>query len=155
MNQQRTLLIQIVLFILTLITTTFTGAEWIYGRPFFFGESPLGWHEFFEGLKYSVPFLGVLTVHEFGHYFTAKKHKTDVTLPYYIPLWLGGLSSTFGTMGAFIRIKDRINYRVKYFDIGIAGPLAGFVVALGVLWYGFAHLPTLDYVFKIQTKGGR
>jgi membrane-associated protease RseP (regulator of RpoE activity) len=149
MNQQRTLLIQILLFVVTLLTTTITGAEWIYGRPFFFGENPLGWREFFEGLKYSVPFLGVLTIHEFGHYFTAKKHKTEVTLPYYIPLWLGGLSSTFGTLGAFIRIKERLNSRVKYFDIGIAGPLAGFVAALFVLWYGFTHLPNLNYVFEL------
>lgn len=149
MNQQRTLIIQIVLFVLTFATTTITGAEWIYGRPFFFGENQLGWSELIEGLKYSVPFLGVLTVHEFGHYFIAKKHKTDVTLPYYIPLWIGGLSSTFGTLGAFIRIKERINSRVKYFDIGIAGPLAGFVATLLVLWYGFTHLPNLDYVFEL------
>lgn len=149
MNQQRTLLIQLFLFIITFISATLTGAEWIYGRPFFFGENTLGWHEFFEGLKYSVPFLGVLTIHEFGHYFTAKRHKTDVTLPFYIPLWLGGITSTFGTLGAFIRIKERLTSRVKYFDIGIAGPLAGFVAALFVLWYGFTHLPPLDYVFEL------
>lgn len=149
MNQNRTLLIQITLFVVTLLTTTITGAEWIFGRPFFFGETPLGWQEFFEGFKYSIPFLGVLTIHEFGHYFVAKKHKTEVTLPYYIPLWIGGLSSTFGTLGAFIRIKERIQSRVKYFDIGIAGPLAGFVAALFVLWYGFTHLPNLDYVFNL------
>lgn len=149
MNQNRTLLIQITLFVVTLITTTITGAEWIFGNSFFFGTKPMGWHELTEGLKYSLPFLGVLTVHEFGHYFVAKKHKTDVTLPFYIPLWLGGLSSTFGTLGAFIRIKERIQSRIKYFDIGIAGPLAGFVAALFVLWYGFTHLPSLDYVFNL------
>jgi membrane-associated protease RseP (regulator of RpoE activity) len=149
MNQQRTHLLQIFLFIITFISATLSGAEWIYGKTFFFGENTLGWPEFFEGLKYSVPFLGVLTIHEFGHYFTAKKHKTDVTLPYYIPLWLGSLSSTFGTLGAFIRIKERLNSRIKYFDIGIAGPLAGFVAALFVLWYGFTHLPPLDYIFEL------
>lgn len=149
MNQYRRYLLQIFLFIITFISATLTGAEWIYGRAFFFGENTLGWTEFLEGFKYSVPFLGVLTIHEFGHYFTAKKHKTDVTLPYYIPLWLGGLSSTFGTLGAFIRIKERLNSRVKYFDIGIAGPLAGFVAALFVLWYGFTHLPPLNYVFEL------
>lgn len=149
MNQRRTHLLQIFLFIITFISATLTGAELIYGRVFFFGENTLGWPEFFEGFKYSVPFLGVLTIHEFGHYFTAKKHKTDVTLPYYLPLWLGGLNSTFGTLGAFIRIKERINSRVKYFDIGISGPLAGFVAALFVLWYGFTHLPPLDYVFEL------
>jgi membrane-associated protease RseP (regulator of RpoE activity) len=149
MNQQRTHLLQIFLFIITFISATLSGAEWIYGRAFFFGENTLGWPEFFEGLKYSVPFLGVLTIHELGHYFTAKKHKTDVTLPYYIPLWLGSLSSTFGTLGAFIRIKERLNSRIKYFDIGIAGPLAGFVAAFFVLWYGFTHLPPLDYIFEL------
>jgi len=149
MNQRRTHLLQIFLFIITFISATLTGAEWIYGRVFFFGENTLGWPEFFEGFKYSVPFLGVLTIHEFGHYFTAKKHKTDVTLPYYLPLWLGGLNSTFGTLGAFIRIKERINSRIKYFDIGISGPLAGFVASLFVLWYGFRHLPPLDYVFEL------
>ena len=149
MNQNRTLLIQITLFILTVITTTLTGAEWIYGNSFFFGEKPLGWHEFFEGFKYSIPFIGVLTIHEFGHYIVARRHKVDVTLPYYIPIWLAGFSSSFGTLGAFIRIKDRIESRVKYFDIGIAGPLAGFVAALFVLWYGFTHLPSLDYVFNL------
>lgn len=149
MNQRRTHLLQIFLFIITFISATLTGAELIYGRVFFFGENTLGWPEFFEGFKYSVPFLGVLTIHEFGHYFTAKKHKTDVTLPYYLPLWLGGLNSTFGTLGAFIRIKERINSRVKYFDIGISGPLAGFVAALFVLWYGFTHLPPLGYVFEL------
>ncbi len=151
MNQNRVLLIQISLFILTLITTTLTGAEFIFGNSFFFGNNPMGWHEFFQGFRYSIPFLGVLTVHEFGHYFVAKRHKTDVTLPFYIPLWLGGLSffSTIGTLGAFIRIKERIQSRVKYFDIGIAGPLAGFVAALFVLWYGFTHLPSLDYIFNL------
>lgn len=149
MKQNRTLLIQITLFVVTLITTTITGAEWIFGNSFFFGTSPMGWHELVQGLQYSIPFLGVLTIHEFGHYFVARKHKTDVTFPFYIPLWLGGLSSTFGTLGAFIRIKNRIQSRVKYFDIGIAGPLAGFVAALFVLWYGFTHLPSLDYVFNL------
>lgn len=150
-KQNRTLLIQITLFIVTLITTTLTGAEFIFGGSFFFGKVPMGWHEFVQGLSYSVPFLGILTVHEFGHYFMAKKHKTEVTLPYYIPLWFGGLGgfSTIGTLGAFIRIKDRIQSRIKYFDIGIAGPLAGFVAAVGVLWYGFTHLPSIDYIFEL------
>jgi len=149
MKQNRTLLIQIALFIATILTTTATGAEWIFGNSFFFGPNPMGWEEFLEGFRYSIPFLGVLTIHEFGHFFVARKHKTDVTLPFYIPMWLGGLSSTFGTLGAFIRIKDRINSRVKYFDIGIAGPLAGFIAAVVVLWYGFTNLPSLDYVYEL------
>ncbi|MEZ4903811.1 MAG: site-2 protease family protein [Spirosomataceae bacterium] len=155
MNPTRTLILQIILFVTTVITTSLSGAEWMFGRPFdlplFKIENPLGWSHFWQGFWFSIPFLGILTVHEFGHYFTAKYHKVRVTLPFYIPLWLG-FGQTIGTMGAFIRIKELIRSRQKYFDIGIAGPLAGFVVALGVLWYGFAHLPTLDYIFKIHPE---
>ncbi len=146
---KRTHFLQFFLFILTLITTTLAGAEWMFGNVFILVDNPLGWPQFWQGLWFSVPFLGILTVHEFGHYFTAKAHQVKVTLPYYIPLWLG-LGQSIGTMGAFIKVKELISSRKKYFDIGIAGPLAGFVVAIGVLWYGFANLPTLDYIFKIH-----
>ncbi len=155
MNSTRTLLIQLLLFVLTLISTSLAGAEWMFGRPFdlpFYQiENPLGWEHFWQGFQFSIPFLGILTIHEFGHYFAAKFHKVKVTLPYYIPLWIG-IGQTIGTLGAFIRIKEFIRSREKYFDIGVAGPLAGFVAAIGVLWYGFAHLPTLDYVFKIHPE---
>ena len=164
MNQQlKTLLIHGGLFLLTLVTTTMAGAEWIYGRFFIpvawmydvsklpKGFTSLGWQEFMAGLQFSIPFLTVLTVHEFGHYFTAKANRVRVTLPFYIPLWLGVMQS-IGTLGAFIRIQDYINSRRKYFDIGIAGPLAGFVMALIVLWYGFTHLPPIDYIFTIHPE---
>lgn len=155
MNSTRTLLIQLLLFVLTLISTSLAGAEWMFGRPFdlpFYQiENPLGWEHFWQGFQFSIPFLGILTIHEFGHYFAAKFHKVKVTLPYYIPLWIG-IGQTIGTLGAFIRIKEFIRSREKYFDIGVAGPLAGFVAAIGVLWYGFAHLPTLDYIFKIHPE---
>lgn len=155
MKSARTALLQLFLFIVTLITTSLAGAEWMFGRPFdlpFFKiDNPLGWTHFWQGFQFSIPFLGILTVHEFGHYFAAKYHKVKVTLPYYIPLWLG-FGQTIGTLGAFIRIKEFIRSRQKYFDIGIAGPLAGFVIALGVLWYGFTHLPPLDYIFKIHPE---
>lgn len=154
--------IHILLFVITLITTTLAGAEWMFGRSFIPTQwltddpkviaqvIPLGWREFWAGFQYSGPFLAILTVHEFGHYFTAKYNQVRVTLPYYIPLWFGG--SGIGTMGAFIRIKDAINSRRKYFDIGIAGPLAGFVLALLVLWYGFTNLPEPEFIFSIHPE---
>lgn len=164
MNQRlKTILIHGGLFLLTLITTTMAGAEWIYGRFFIpvewmydvsklpKGFTSLGWEEFKAGLQFSIPFLTVLTVHEFGHYFTAKVNRVRVTLPYYIPLWLGIVQS-IGTLGAFIRIQEYINSRRKYFDIGIAGPLAGFVVAVVLLWYGFTHLPPIEYIFTIHPE---
>ncbi len=141
------------LFLITLITTTLAGAEWMYGRLFipFEGMVTLGWAEFVAGFQFSLPFLAILTVHEFGHYFTAKANHVRVTLPYYIPLWLG-IGQSIGTLGAFIRIQDFINSRRKYFDIGIAGPLAGFVLALVVLWYGFTHLPPPEFIFTIHPE---
>jgi len=155
----RTILIQALLFVVTLVTTTLSGAEWMFGKTFLFFEGIpadmiMGWPEFWQGLNFSLPFLFILTVHEFGHYFVAKIHQVEVTLPYYIPVWFG-FTQSIGTMGAFIRIKSVIRSRVKFFDIGIAGPLAGFVAALGVLWYGFTHLPPPEYIFTIHPEYAR
>jgi len=153
-SNTRTYLIQALLFITTVITTTLAGAEWTYGNIFFLVEKPLGWNQFLQGFHFSIPFLFILTVHEFGHYFTAKAHQVKVTLPYYIPLWFG-ISQSIGTMGAFIRITSVVRSRLKFFDIGIAGPLAGFIAALGVLWYGFTHLPPPEYIFSIHPEYAR
>lgn len=149
--------LHIFLFLLTLLTTTIAGAEWLYGRPVF-AYAPndhliqwMDWQHAKGGLLFSLPFLFVLTCHEFGHYFTARYYKIRVTLPYYIPIWLG-FTSTIGTMGAFIRIKDRIFSKKEFFDVGIAGPLAGFVVALPLLYYGFTHLPEPEYIFQIHPE---
>ncbi|QRR01238.1 site-2 protease family protein [Dyadobacter sandarakinus] len=149
----RTYLIQALLFVVTIITTTLAGAEWMYGNKFF-ADKPLGWSAFTDGFQFSIPLLAVLTIHEFGHYFVARAHQVRVTLPYYIPLWFG-LAESIGTMGAFIRITSVVRSRLKFFDIGIAGPLAGFIAALGVLWYGFTHLPPAEYIFKIHPEYAR
>ncbi|TGE17422.1 site-2 protease family protein [Hymenobacter elongatus] len=154
--------LHLLLFLITLSTTTLAGAEWITGRDFFvrtnaFGQEVFrltGWFsqaEIVQGLWFSLPFLGVLTVHEFGHYFTARYYRVRATLPYYIPFFTGYFH-TIGTFGAVIRIKDRIFSRKEFFDIGLAGPLAGFVVAVPVLIYGFTHLPPLEYVFQIHPE---
>ncbi|MCY7349746.1 MAG: site-2 protease family protein [Cytophagaceae bacterium] len=148
---RRTLFIQISLFLITILTTTLAGAEWRFGSPFLGSHRVMGWPEFLKGFEFSLPFLAILTVHEFGHYFTALRNRVRVTLPYYLPLWLGTLTS-IGTMGAFIRIQSRIRSNRQYFDIGIAGPLAGFALALGVLWYGFTHLPPPEYIFTIHPE---
>lgn len=152
----KTEIIQDALFIITLITTTLAGAEAMNGKFFFFVPEAYTLHfpvDFWQGFQFSIPFLAILTCHEFGHYFMARYYKIKVSLPYYIPMWLSAFSSlSFGTMGAVIRILGRTRSRKEYFDIGIAGPLAGFVVSLGVLYYGFTHLPPLDYIFKIHPE---
>jgi hypothetical protein len=142
------------LFFITLITTTISGAEWMYGRPLMYFGPGLSLDEVLSGIQFSLPFLAILTVHEFGHYLTARYYQVKVTLPYYIPLWLGfiGIPFTIGTMGAFIRIKEPIKSRLEYFDIGIAGPLSGFLIALFVMYYGFTHLPPPEYIYKIHPE---
>ncbi len=146
-------IIQIALFVTTFICTTLSGAEWMHGSSFLYVPNPLGWSDFIDGMQYSIPFLLILTVHEFGHYFTARYHKVKVSLPYYIPAWFGFLGTmSLGTMGAFIRIRQRITSVSQTFDIGISGPLAGFAVALLVLFYGFTHLPPKEYVLNIHPE---
>ncbi len=72
------------LFVLTFITTTLAGSEWTHGKSIL--VSGYTWEDFLSGMPYSVPFLFILSVHEFGHYFTAVHYRIKTTLPYYIPL---------------------------------------------------------------------
>lgn len=149
-SQQKTKLIQLGLFVVTILTTTLAGAEWTIGKSVLSGMT---WNDFLFGLHFSIPFLFTLTIHEFGHYFTARHHKIAVSLPYYIPMWFGFIGmASLGTMGAFIRIRETISSRVKYFDVGVSGPIAGFVVALGLLIYGFTHLPETEYIYEIHPE---
>ena len=116
-------------------------------------EPGFTWEDFLNGTKFSIPFLLILTVHEFGHYFTAKYHNVKSSLPYYIPLPpLPGFPSVIGTLGAVIRLRSKVISNVHHFDIGLAGPLAGFIVALVILFYGFTHLPEPEYVFQFHPE---
>jgi membrane-associated protease RseP (regulator of RpoE activity) len=147
-SDTKRVLIQLALFITTLITTTLAGTEWASGRSVFMPD--YSWSDFFSGMQFSIPFLFILTVHEFGHYFTAMYHKVKATLPYYIPI--PPLPFSIGTMGAVIRLREKIYSKKQNFDIGIAGPLAGFAAALLVLFYGFTHLPEPEYIFQIHPE---
>ncbi|WP_156339012.1 site-2 protease family protein [Chondromyces crocatus] len=86
-----------------------------------------------SGWSFAVPLLAILLVHEFGHYFAARAHGVEASLPYFIPLPVVGL---LGTMGAVIAMPDRIKSRNALLDIGAAGPLAGMAVAIPVLVVG-------------------
>lgn len=135
--------INVLLFVLTVISTLFVGA--LYGElsidPSIADEDVL-WHILttpallFSGWPFAATLLGILTAHEFGHYFAARYHKVAVTLPYFIPMPLA-----FGTMGAFIRLKEPVPDRRKLFDIGVAGPLAGLVLAVPLLFIGLSSSP--------------
>lgn len=139
---------QVLLFVTTFVTTTIAGAEWTYGKSIFMPN--FTWNDFLSGLPFSLSFLGILTVHEFGHYFTARYHRVKASLPYYIPFPPFPLS--IGTMGAIIRLRQRVPSNIQNFDIGIAGPLAGFVLAMGILFYGFTNLPPAEYIYQIHPE---
>jgi membrane-associated protease RseP (regulator of RpoE activity) len=149
-NETRTILIQVALFLTTIVTTTIAGAELCFGRSVFDPTYTLA--DFYRGLEFSVPLLLILSVHEFGHYFAALYHRLKVSLPYYIPIPPGLFPFSFGTLGAIIRMRTRTNSNLQQFDVGLAGPLAGFIVALAVLWYGFATLPPPEYVFQFHPE---
>lgn len=142
---------QIGLFITTFITTTLAGTEWVYSRSVFVAD--YSWQDFVNGLQFSIPLLLILTVHEFGHYFTALFHKVKTSLPYYIPLPpIPFLPLSIGTMGAVIRLRSRPKSNLQNFDIGLAGPIAGFIVAIIILFYAFKTLPPGDYVFQFHPE---
>lgn len=84
-----------------------------------------------EGLWYSLSVLAILGAHEMGHYLMCVRYGVDASLPYFLPA-----PFLTGTLGAFIRIRQPIPTKRALFDIGIAGPIAGFVVAIPVLWIG-------------------
>jgi len=115
----------ILFFLTTLATTTFCGA---IHQNINLLEDP--W-KFYQGLPFSLTLLAILGTHEFGHYGVARYHGVPVTLPYFVPA-----PSLIGTFGAFIRIKSLVPNRRVLFDIGVAGPIAGFIVAVPAVVIG-------------------
>jgi len=92
------------------------------------------------GLPFAGALVGILLLHEMGHYLLARRHRVDATLPFFIPA--PGLG--VGTLGAVIRIRSLMPSRKAVLDIGVAGPLAGFVLAVPLLFWGYAHSPVAD-----------
>jgi membrane-associated protease RseP (regulator of RpoE activity) len=154
MYTRREYLIHGLLLVFTIIATTLAGGEWLFGRSILASEEHFLTLEYFlKSTHFSIPFIGILFVHEMGHLLTSIRHQVKSSLPYFIPAWLGFLGApSIGTFGAIIQMKSFVNSRKKFFDIGVAGPLAGFIVAFGVLWYGFTHLPDADYIYQIHPE---
>ncbi len=128
--------VNLILFILTLFSVLITG-----GFISIEGELPKGMINIIglflrEGWPFAVSMLGILAVHEFGHYIAGRLHGVNVTLPYFLPLPFP--FSPFGTMGAFINMKSVPKNRRQLLDIGLAGPLSGLVVAIPVLLIGLS-----------------
>jgi membrane-associated protease RseP (regulator of RpoE activity) len=118
-------LIHVILFLVTLSTTLVAGALQQGINPL---EDP---SSIWRGIPFSFTLLLILGAHEFGHYFMSRRHEIDVTLPYFIPA-----PSFIGTFGAFIKMKSPIMDRRILLDVGVAGPLAGLLVAVPVLLVG-------------------
>jgi membrane-associated protease RseP (regulator of RpoE activity) len=132
----------IILFVLTVFSVMLAGAQPegpipqdTMGQLMALGRS------IFTGWPFALSLLGILLAHEFGHYLMSRYHKTPATLPYFIPFPL----SPLGTMGAAILLRGTPKNKRVLFDIGIAGPLAGLVVAIPVLLYGL-QLSTLGTI---------
>ncbi|NBB72459.1 MAG: site-2 protease family protein [Bacteroidetes bacterium] len=135
--------LHLLLFVLTLGSTVYAGADWA-ARTLYYEEVGY-WAQVVDGFRYAVPLLLFLTVHEFGHYFAARYHGINTSLPYYIPFPFNGI----GNFGAVISIREPIPSTRKLFDVGAAGPLAGFVVAFAVLVYAMATLPGPEYLLDL------
>ncbi|MHB1688426.1 MAG: site-2 protease family protein [Ignavibacteriaceae bacterium] len=144
-GDKKNYLLHIGLFLITFITTTIAGAQWISGQP-----GPYQISFILRGLPYSISIMFIISCHEFGHYFAAVYHKVKTTLPFYIPFPPISIFLNFGTMGAVIKTKSIIHSKKAMFDIGVAGPLAGFVACLIVLVYGFTHVPGIEYLLAIH-----
>jgi membrane-associated protease RseP (regulator of RpoE activity) len=122
---KQNLKLHIILFIATLFTTTYAGALMAIGHP------GLALSQIYKGLPFSLTLLLILLCHEFGHYFMARKHRVDATLPYFIPA-----PSLIGTFGAVIKMRSPLYSKRALLDVGAAGPLAGVIVAIPAVIVG-------------------
>lgn len=125
-----------VLFVLTIVSTTLAGAGHYLGFLSDFANRPPvlpGSTVILHGFWYSGTIIAILGAHEMGHYLACRYYDVDASLPFFMPVPL-----VTGTLGAFIRIREPIPSKRMLFDIGIAGPIAGFVVAAPALFIGVA-----------------
>jgi membrane-associated protease RseP (regulator of RpoE activity) len=132
------------LFLSTYLTTMIAGSQWLMKNYIDLSN----WH---YGITYATLIMLFLTSHEMGHYIASKLHKVDASLPYFIPVPLPDLNP-FGTFGAVIATRSPIPNRKVLFDIGIAGPLAGFIVSVIILIIGFNTLPPKEYIYTIHPE---
>lgn len=144
--------LNLLLLLATLLTTTVYGAAaaacFYAGQPF---QSDLIWAGysllihgnpmFLHGLIFSVPLISILMAHELGHYFACRRYHVKATLPFFFPS-----PSLLGTCGAFILIKSPIYTRRSLFDIGISGPIAGFLMLLPFLLIGVENSRVIPHI---------
>lgn len=144
--------VNLVLFVATAFSVFLAGVLYAYDGPLTLGPAarPYLLRALGGGLAFTVSLLAILLAHEFGHYLAARYHGTAVTLPYFIPFPF----SYFGTLGAFIRLKAPPKNRRVLLDIGLAGPLAGLVVAVPVLLLGLYLSPLAPLPVALSGREG-
>lgn len=145
LNKPSPLYIHILLFIITFFTSALAGAMWA-------NKDYTNITNIQFGLSYAILILTFLSSHEFGHYIAAKIHKVDVSLPYYIPFPPLLYMPTFGTFGAVIKMRSPILSKRALFDIGAAGPIAGFLACIIFLIIGFSTLPSKEFIYTIHPE---
>jgi len=133
--------LHIFLLLLTVLTTMLTGSNLLMRDPL------ASWADFWIGGRYAFALLAILFTHEMGHYLYARYYKIDVTLPYFIPFYIP-FAFHPGTLGAFIRLRAPIPNKKALFDVGIAGPLAGFVMSIAFLVIGFNNVPPEEQMWQ-------
>lgn len=136
--------LNIVLFVLTCVSTMAVGASF-GGNPLTSARDPL---QMLQGWPFAGTLLLILGVHELGHFFAARYHGISVSLPYFIPVPV-----SFGTLGAFIRLREPVLDRRKLFDVGVAGPIAGLVVALPLLYLGLSTSELTHWSGSVGLEG--
>jgi membrane-associated protease RseP (regulator of RpoE activity) len=144
--------LHVTLFLLTLLFTTAVGASHYYSYISEFERRaiPFTLSLLVQGLWYSLTLLGILGAHEMGHYYFCRRYNVDATLPYFIPAPI----PLTGTLGAVIKIREAFPTRTVLFDIGVGGPIAGFIVLVPALFIGMAMssvvpAPTGANVFQL------
>lgn len=134
--------IHVILFILTVITTTLAGSMLSGVNPL---ENP---EKIYLGLSFSLTLLFILLVHEFSHYLMSRKHHVSASLPYFIPA-----PSLIGTFGAIIKMKPPIFDRRALIDIGASGPIGGFAVAIIAVIVGLSYSEMVPLQELQKTEG--
>ena len=178
----RTWMKHILLLLVTFVTMTIAGTLWPFGLiPYLPDADPQSFNEFLKliqgipvgyyhvvsgalhqiltnpvylkyGLSFSISLLFILTSHEMGHYIACRIYGVDCTLPFFIPT--PPMIGPAGTFGAFIKIRSPIPTRRAVFDIGVAGPIAGFIALIPVAIIGFATMKTVDVPVAQALQGG-
>lgn len=133
--------VNLVLFLITILTTLLAGAIMEGANPF---AHPL---DLLKGVPFSVTLMVILGFHETGHFLMARKHNVDATLPYFIPA-----PTIIGTFGAFIKMRSPVTRRQALLEIGAAGPICGFLVATPALFIGLklSEVVSLSEAIGIQ-----